>query len=108
MLFDGVGGQIANCTALGEGGVSRIDFDSNERWDLRDKSFELDEKHVKFPRHNGPTYYVLPVVLHEIGHIVGLGHSPDPLSVMSPWYNDDLEEVTEAEAEAVKEIYRPK
>ena len=32
MLFDGVGGEIAAATALGEEGVSTIVFDSNERW----------------------------------------------------------------------------
>ena len=85
MLFDGVGGEIANAKVVGEGGVSAIVFDSNERWDLKqlDKPFR---DRVAFPRHTGPKYYVHPVALHEIGHVLGFSHSSDPMAVMTPWY----------------------
>ena len=32
-------------------------------------------------------FKLLPVALHEIGHLFGMGHSSEPADVMSPFYN---------------------
>jgi len=79
--LDGVGGEIAHATAVGEGGVSAIVFDSKERWDLRELAERPVSDHVVWCSHGTPapsTYHVHPVALHEISHVLGFSNSSDP------------------------------
>jgi len=75
--FDGPGGQLAVA------GVSSIAFDSSERWELcaggspHPQRVHLSDEFF---------FKLLPVTIHEIGHLLGLGHSAAPSDVMSPYY----------------------
>mmetsp|Transcript_26713 Transcript_26713/g.61493 ORF Transcript_26713/g.61493 Transcript_26713/m.61493 type:complete len:761 (+) Transcript_26713:81-2363(+) len=78
-VFDGPGGSLANATA------SAVTFDADERW-------ELDigrHPHRTFMDWDEQYFALLPVALHEIGHVLGLAHSADPMDVMSPFYLRD-------------------
>lgn len=80
LAFDGPGGALAATTP------SAITFDSAERWEL----MAADGAAAHPQRSILPDDYffkLLPVALHEIGHLFGMGHSSEPADVMSPFYN---------------------
>ena len=67
-------------------------FDAAERWALKpgDAGFRLDV-----------------VVLHEMGHSLGLGHNPDdPLSVMYPYYRG-VESLSRDDIAGIQMLYGP-
>mmetsp|Transcript_7945 Transcript_7945/g.17639 ORF Transcript_7945/g.17639 Transcript_7945/m.17639 type:complete len:807 (+) Transcript_7945:107-2527(+) len=78
-VFDGPGGSLANATP------SAITFDADERWELS----SARHPHRAFMDWDDQYFTLLPVALHEIGHVLGLGHSADPIDVMSPFYLQD-------------------
>merc|ERR1719277_2609294 len=69
-------GQLAEATSQG------IKLDSSERWLLFGQ-----EK----PHHIKSAFRLYNVVLHEMGHCLGLAHSSDRDDVMWPFYRGDLE-----------------
>ena len=75
-LFDGPGGALAVATA------STITFDAAERWELR----SAPHPHRGVLDWDEMYFQLLPVAMHEIGHVLGLGHSDMPEDVMSPYY----------------------
>jgi len=79
-----------------------IIFDSSERWELtisqqphrlRDV-FDWDEQYFR----------LLPVALHEVGHVLGLSHSDTPGDVMAPFYDASRVELTDNDVARMKNL----
>jgi len=74
--FDGPGGSLAKARP------DAIKFDEEEKWELTGKPhphrkvFDWDEQY----------FQLLPVAIHEVGHVLGLSHSEHSADVMSPFY----------------------
>jgi len=86
-LFDGAGGVLA------KGSKDRLEFDASERWLLQGQ----EEKRNQF--------YVLPVAVHEVGHILGLEHSKNMNDVMFPYYQNDRVTLQEGDKERASALY---
>lgn len=71
--FDGPGGELAHAFFPTAG---QAHFDMEEKWALRDRA--------------GYNNLVV-VATHEVGHMLGLGHSDVRGSIMNAWYNDPSE-----------------
>ncbi|KAM7280055.1 hypothetical protein ACFE04_007189 [Oxalis oulophora] len=67
--FDGRGNIVAHAFSSPNG---RLQFDNDEYWSIRPNSDEMDLESVS---------------VHEIGQILGLGHSNDCNSIMYPILN---------------------
>ena len=95
--FDGPGGMLANATA------SSVTFDAAEWWELQS---------VAHPRKGGfstgdafwdaRSYFkLLPVAIHEVGHVLGLTHSTEPGDVMSPYYMEGQTTLSDGDKQRV-------
>jgi hypothetical protein len=94
--FDGPGGSLAE-TAVGEGdnkGSATIRLDAAEHWNLQS---------VTQPRHG--SYYLLPVLIHELGHAFGLSHAPDASATMAPYYVESRIGLAPTDIEAVNALF---
>jgi len=70
---DGVakpGGQLAEATPQG------VTLDAGERWLLQEQDA---------PKHCPLAVYLSPIILHEVGHCLGLAHSSSPKDAMWPY-----------------------
>ena len=105
--FDGPGGCIAHAYAAD--GKAKLEFDAAERWSLQRASYatpeEADAADREDERFPGEEFYVLPVALHELGHVLGLSHSADAHSVMAPFYVSNRTRLHESDAERVLALY---
>ncbi|KAK7231063.1 metalloendopeptidase [Aureococcus anophagefferens] len=92
---DGPGGQLANAT------LETIVFDKAEKWELDGRPHPR-RKFDGEPGFFDPYFKVAPVLLHEIGHVLGLDHSSDPSDVMAPYYMASKLELTDADVAKAK------
>jgi len=69
-------------------------FDTAERWKL---SAEACLKPGDFN--------LAAVCLHEVGHVIGLAHSRDPLAVMSPYYSRNQTALMTEDKERTAALY---
>jgi len=88
--FDGKGGS------LGEATSDHITLDEAEYWTLQG---EMPNKRKKSP------FELLPVVLHEMGHVLGLVHSEKPADVMFPYYVPGRVKLSDNDVAVVKALY---
>ena len=103
-LFDGPGGALANATS----GKS-ITFDNAEKWELVSKP----HAHRKVEKEEGgdefwadaSIFLFQSVAIHEVGHLIGLGHSTNPKDVMSPYYNRSQLALTDNDKAVAKALY---
>lgn len=70
--FDGPGGVLAHAAYPSHGGA--LHFDAAERWALRDADADVRRPSLAH------------VAAHEIGHALGLAHSPAPGALMGAFY----------------------
>jgi peptidoglycan hydrolase-like protein with peptidoglycan-binding domain len=86
--FDGPGAQ------LGHSGFDFLHLDANEEWLTSDM------------RKTHPTQFIVyNVVLHEIGHVLGLEHSKSPGDLMGPFYADEHKDLSAGDIVAIKTVY---
>uniref|UniRef100_A0A0K0FMH8 FI21212p1 (inferred by orthology to a D. melanogaster protein) n=1 Tax=Strongyloides venezuelensis TaxID=75913 RepID=A0A0K0FMH8_STRVS len=76
--FDGSGGTLAHAS-LGPGGF--LHFDDAENWKYVKESDKLSSNQIDY----------LSIATHEIGHVLGLKHSEDPSSIMTPFYKSNID-----------------
>jgi peptidoglycan hydrolase-like protein with peptidoglycan-binding domain len=86
--FDGPGGQLAHS------GWDFLHLDITEKW------LTLDQT-----RTSNTQFRVYNVVLHELGHVLGLDHSTHPQDLMSPFYDDEHVKLTSSDDQTVRALY---
>merc|ERR1719461_2014568 len=92
--FDGRGGMLAESTK------GHVAFDNSERWLTSADNF------VEVQGGIGRRFKLLPVLLHEMGHVVGLEHSTNAFDVMCPYYNGEKVKLTKGDIEAAEAMYK--
>lgn len=70
-----------------------IHIDNEEQWELR--RYLTDDKKI----------ILYNVVLHEIGHVLGLAHSPDKNAIMYPYYNQNVNELGKDDINSIQKLY---
>jgi predicted Zn-dependent protease len=69
-LFDVAGGNLS------AGSANAVKLDASEHWCL-----------ASGPTQSELCFKVLPVVLHQVGHMLGMRHSENSTSIMYPFYD---------------------
>ena len=94
-VFDGPGGELAKAVLpeVGAGGGLAIIFDEEEKWLLQTDPAVFG------------SFRLLPVAMHEVGHLLGLGHSFVSGDVLGPWYREDGVALSENDIARATAIY---
>jgi len=91
--FDGQGGIIAHASYPGASSPSFVHFDGDEQWTVSDGTSNK--------------YSLLPVALHEVGHVLGLKHSTDANAVMYEKYNKNSSSIqlSDDDVAGIQQLY---
>eukprot|EP00038_Savillea_parva_P010861 m.193324 g.193324 ORF g.193324 m.193324 type:complete len:873 (-) comp18898_c0_seq1:157-2775(-) len=89
---DGSGGMLAHSTD------TSIMFDPAERWMLQGQQPK--------PTHGRLSYELLPVLMHEVGHVLGFPHSANRDDVMFPFYESGKTALSKSEQSKAAERYK--
>ena len=90
---DVVFGLAGGCLAHADD--DQIVMDSAERWLLPSSK----------PNPHALQFSLVPVVLHEMGHVLGLEHSKIASDVMSPYYIENQVTLSENDVERIEDLY---
>ncbi|XP_050516407.1 50 kDa hatching enzyme-like [Diabrotica virgifera virgifera] len=92
--FDGRGGTLAHSYfPINNDSCVEIHLDLDEKW-----SYNLND-----PDYDSTNLFM--VVLHEIGHSLGLLHSNDETAVMYPWYPNKLQNISQDDISGLEALY---
>ncbi|XP_028148463.2 matrix metalloproteinase-16-like [Diabrotica virgifera virgifera] len=91
--FDGPGKVLAHAYYPGVNDCIEIHLDANERWYAGNGAAPDGEANF------------LAVLLHEIGHTLGLEHSNSDSSIMYPWYQQDVTSFGDDDKKAMSRLY---
>ncbi|XP_050516385.1 matrix metalloproteinase-18-like [Diabrotica virgifera virgifera] len=92
--FDGRGGKLAHAYfALINDTCVEIHVDLDEKWSYNVNDTDYDSANL------------FMVILHEIGHSLGLSHSNDKNAVMYPWYSHKLLTITQDDINGMEALY---
>ncbi|XP_058753828.1 metalloendoproteinase 1-like [Vicia villosa] len=110
--FDGPGNVLAHGFPPEDG---RLHFDGDEHWTNTPTSLQDDfgidvgllrrTNSIKSPMAIVKQFDLETVALHEMGHLLGLGHSSDPESAMFPQYSGVRRNLNQNDVDGILALY---